>query len=36
MLRGDLRIIESYNGLDWKGPQGSSSDPPAVGRAANL
>ena len=30
-------IVESQNGLGWKGPQGSSSSkPPATGRATNL
>jgi len=33
----DHRIIESQNGLGWKGSQGSrSSNPPATGRATNL
>lgn len=31
------RIIETYNSLSWKGPQGSpTSNPSAAGRAANL
>jgi len=35
MAKGSV-LIESKNGLGWKGPQGSSgSNPSAIGRAAN-
>lgn len=35
-FRLDIRIIESYNGLGWKGPRGSSSsNSPAMGRVAD-
>ena len=37
MVRKNHRIIESYNGLGWKGPQGSwSFNPPTTRRATNL
>ena len=36
LVHTHLIIIESQNGLGWKGPQRSSnSNPPAAGRAAN-